>query len=201
MADADVTALFTEAQRRAPGRRACAAIATALPPRSPWSGLLKGSFVFVADLARALSKAGCSPRIEFMRVSSYGERHHQLRHRQPDGRCARRREGRARAPGRRHPGHRPDPGLHPRVPARARRRPGSGPAPCSTSRRAARSRPARSTSSASRSRTCSWSATASTTPSATASCPSSLGSRAEAHPLPAFEPWALQGPGPAVFRS
>ncbi len=50
------------------------------PPRSPppcrrsftLVGLLKGSFVFVADLARALSKAGCSPRIEFMRVSSYG---------------------------------------------------------------------------------------------------------------------------------
>jgi hypoxanthine phosphoribosyltransferase len=49
-----------------------AAIAAALPPAFTLVGLLKGSFVFVADLARALSRAGCRPRIEFMRVSSYG---------------------------------------------------------------------------------------------------------------------------------
>lgn len=35
-------------------------------------GLLKGSFVFVADLARALDRAGAAPRIEFLRLSSYG---------------------------------------------------------------------------------------------------------------------------------
>ncbi len=35
-------------------------------------GLLKGSFMFVADLARALNRHGLSPQIEFMRVSSYG---------------------------------------------------------------------------------------------------------------------------------
>jgi len=35
-------------------------------------GLLKGSFMFVADLARALYARGCEPRIEFMRLSSYG---------------------------------------------------------------------------------------------------------------------------------
>jgi len=35
-------------------------------------GLLKGSFVFVADLARALYAKGCAPRIEFIRLSSYG---------------------------------------------------------------------------------------------------------------------------------
>ena len=35
-------------------------------------GLLKGSFVFVADLAPGAEQAGCTPRIEFMRVSSYG---------------------------------------------------------------------------------------------------------------------------------
>jgi len=35
-------------------------------------GLLKGSFVFVADLARALHRAGARPTIEFMRLSSYG---------------------------------------------------------------------------------------------------------------------------------
>lgn len=35
-------------------------------------GLLKGSFVFVADLVRALSDAGASSRVEFLRLSSYG---------------------------------------------------------------------------------------------------------------------------------
>ena len=36
-------------------------------------GVLKGSFVFLADLARALCRAGASPRIEFMRLASYGQ--------------------------------------------------------------------------------------------------------------------------------
>ncbi len=35
-------------------------------------GLLKGSFVFVADLVRALYRADAMPRVEFMRLSSYG---------------------------------------------------------------------------------------------------------------------------------
>ena len=35
-------------------------------------GLLKGAFVFVADLMRALDRAGAQPKIEFMRLSSYG---------------------------------------------------------------------------------------------------------------------------------
>ena len=35
-------------------------------------GLLKGSFMLVADLARALDRHGLSPQIEFMQVSSYG---------------------------------------------------------------------------------------------------------------------------------
>lgn len=34
--------------------------------------ILKGSFVFVADLARALDRAGVEPRIEFLRLASYG---------------------------------------------------------------------------------------------------------------------------------
>jgi hypoxanthine phosphoribosyltransferase len=34
--------------------------------------LLKGSFVFAADLIRVLARHGLSPTIEFMRVSSYG---------------------------------------------------------------------------------------------------------------------------------
>lgn len=35
--------------------------------------LLKGSFVFVADLLRVLGRSGLAPTVEFMRVSSYGQ--------------------------------------------------------------------------------------------------------------------------------
>lgn len=35
-------------------------------------GVLKGAFVFMADLVRSLDRAGASPRIELMRLSSYG---------------------------------------------------------------------------------------------------------------------------------
>lgn len=35
-------------------------------------GVLKGSFVFMADLVRAIDRAGGMPRIELMRLSSYG---------------------------------------------------------------------------------------------------------------------------------
>ena len=71
MADT-VAILFAE---EAIGRRVdelAEAIAAALPRSFTLVGLLKGSFMFVADLARALSRAGCHVRIEFMRVSSYG---------------------------------------------------------------------------------------------------------------------------------
>lgn len=34
--------------------------------------LLRGSFIFAADLVRALHNAGCNPQIDFMTVSSYG---------------------------------------------------------------------------------------------------------------------------------
>ncbi|MDP7604208.1 MAG: hypothetical protein QF546_10260 [Alphaproteobacteria bacterium] len=37
-------------------------------------GILNGSFVFIADLARALDRQGCTPRIDFIRLSSYGQR-------------------------------------------------------------------------------------------------------------------------------
>ena len=36
-------------------------------------GVLKGSFLFLADLLRALSRAGAAPRVEFMRLASYGQ--------------------------------------------------------------------------------------------------------------------------------
>lgn len=76
MADAsrpgEVTVLFDEEAlaRRVDGL--AAAVAAALPGRFTLVGLLKGSFVLVADLVRALHRQGCAPRVEFMRVSSYG---------------------------------------------------------------------------------------------------------------------------------
>lgn len=48
------------------------AIAGELPAEFTMVGLLKGAFVLMADLTRALDAAGCRPRIEFLQVSSYG---------------------------------------------------------------------------------------------------------------------------------
>lgn len=47
-------------------------IAAAMPGDVTVVALLKGSFVFAADLVRALGRAGLEPRVEFMRLSSYG---------------------------------------------------------------------------------------------------------------------------------
>ena len=51
-------------------------VAAAMPARFTLVALLQGSFVFAADLVRALAREGCEPRIEFMRVSSYGREMH-----------------------------------------------------------------------------------------------------------------------------
>ena len=72
MADTAVATLFDDDEIARRVDELAQTIAAALPPSFTLVGLLKGSFVFVADLGRALSKAGCKPRIEFMRVSSYG---------------------------------------------------------------------------------------------------------------------------------
>ena len=72
MPAATVVPLFTEAEVATRVTALAQAIAAKLPPRFTLVGLLNGSFVFVADLARALHRAGCAPRIAFMRVSSYG---------------------------------------------------------------------------------------------------------------------------------
>ena len=52
--------------------RLAADIAAALPREFIVVGLLKGCFVFVADLVRALDAYHRSPPVEFMRLSSYG---------------------------------------------------------------------------------------------------------------------------------
>lgn len=47
-------------------------IVTTLPEDFLLIGVLKGCFMFVADLARALDRAGATPGIEFIRLASYG---------------------------------------------------------------------------------------------------------------------------------
>ena len=49
-----------------------AAIAEVVPPDVTVVGLLKGSFMFAADLIRALDRHRLQPYVEFLQVSSYG---------------------------------------------------------------------------------------------------------------------------------
>ena len=64
--------LFTAAEIAARVDVLAAQIARTIPADFVMVGLLKGAAVFVADLARALDRAGARPEIEFMRLSSYG---------------------------------------------------------------------------------------------------------------------------------
>jgi hypoxanthine phosphoribosyltransferase len=64
--------LFSAAEIAARVEVLAAEIARTLPADFVMVGLLKGAWVFVADLARALERAGARPEIEFMRLSSYG---------------------------------------------------------------------------------------------------------------------------------
>ncbi len=49
-----------------------AEIGERMPQAFTLVGILTGSFVFVADLMRALDRAGAQPKVEFMRLASYG---------------------------------------------------------------------------------------------------------------------------------
>ena len=64
--------LFSTDQIAARVDALAAEITSMLPNDFVMVGLLKGAAVFVADLARALDRAGARPEIEFMRLSSYG---------------------------------------------------------------------------------------------------------------------------------
>ncbi len=68
----DIRMLYDEAAIAARVEAMAAEITAALPRDVVMVGLLKGSFIFVADLVRALHRAGAAPRVEFMRLSSYG---------------------------------------------------------------------------------------------------------------------------------
>ncbi len=69
---AAVAKLFDEAAIAARVAGLAQEISQALPEAFTVVGLLKGSFVFVADLVRALDRAGRRPRIDFITLSSYG---------------------------------------------------------------------------------------------------------------------------------
>ena len=64
--------LFSAAEIAARVDALAAEIVRKLPADFVMVGVLKGAWVFVADLARALDRAGNRPEIEFMRLASYG---------------------------------------------------------------------------------------------------------------------------------
>jgi hypoxanthine phosphoribosyltransferase len=69
---ARITEMFGAAQVAARVDALAAEIIAAIPGEFVIVCLLKGAYMFAADLARALSRAGAEPRVEFMRLSSYG---------------------------------------------------------------------------------------------------------------------------------
>jgi hypoxanthine phosphoribosyltransferase len=73
MTDTTVRVLF-DAETIAQRNRALAAeIKAAAPERLLVVAVLKGSFIFAADLIRALHAAGLAPEVEFVSLSSYRE--------------------------------------------------------------------------------------------------------------------------------
>jgi hypoxanthine phosphoribosyltransferase len=67
-----IRTLISEAEIAARVEALAAEIAHTIPDDLVIVGLLKGAAMFVADLVRALYRAGARPEIEFMRLSSYG---------------------------------------------------------------------------------------------------------------------------------
>jgi hypoxanthine phosphoribosyltransferase len=70
---AEIGRLFDEAQIAARVESLAQDVVRAVGRDLVVIGVLKGSFVFLADLVRALSRAGAAPRVEFMRLASYGQ--------------------------------------------------------------------------------------------------------------------------------
>ena len=64
--------MFSGAEIAARVDALAAEITRTLPRDFVIVGVLKGAWVFVSDLARALDRAGARPEIEFIRLSSYG---------------------------------------------------------------------------------------------------------------------------------
>ncbi len=70
----DVRMLYSEEEIARRVGELAIEIAAAVPGDLEIIGVLKGSFVFLADLIRALDKAGRSSQVEFLRLSSYGSK-------------------------------------------------------------------------------------------------------------------------------
>jgi hypoxanthine phosphoribosyltransferase len=68
-----VRVLFDEAAIAQRNDEIAAAIAERQPKNLLVVAILKGSFMFAADLMRALHRAGVKPQVEFMHLSSYRE--------------------------------------------------------------------------------------------------------------------------------
>jgi hypoxanthine phosphoribosyltransferase len=71
-AETEITTLFDERDIAVRVDELARLAATRLPGDFVIVGLLLGSFIFVADLIRALNRLGCNPSVEFVRLSSYG---------------------------------------------------------------------------------------------------------------------------------
>lgn len=69
-----VRVLFDEDQISARIAELARAIAAKAPQKLLVVAVLKGSFIFAADLVRALHREGLAPQVEFMHLSSYGSR-------------------------------------------------------------------------------------------------------------------------------
>jgi len=68
----NIEILFTEEQIARRNEAIAAEIAARKPHNLLILPILKGSFIFAADLLRALYRAGVAPEVEFITVSSYG---------------------------------------------------------------------------------------------------------------------------------
>lgn len=68
----EVEVLFSSAEIERRNRELAAEIADAMGRELLVVAILKGSFVFAADLIRAMHAAGVRPQIDFMTLSSYG---------------------------------------------------------------------------------------------------------------------------------
>jgi hypoxanthine phosphoribosyltransferase len=68
----DIPVLYTAEEIEERIKTLAREIALKLPPDLMIVSLLKGSFVFTADLIRALYRIGMHPQVDFMTLSSYG---------------------------------------------------------------------------------------------------------------------------------
>jgi len=72
MTTPEVEALFAADTVAARVEEMAVEIARTMPRTFTLVGILTGSFVFLADLLRALDRRGAAPKVEFMRLASYG---------------------------------------------------------------------------------------------------------------------------------